>query len=61
MGKIHLVCLRERNKLKVKIHKYIDNGGKEYFDLYDTTYNCRFPKFMREEIIFMKWKKIVSN
>ncbi len=52
MGKIHLVCVKEKNKLRIKFHKFIDDDGKEYFNLYDTTYNCQFPKYMRVEGYF---------
>ena len=52
MGKIHLVCVKEKNKLKIKIHKFIDDDNKEYFNLYDNTYNCQFPKNIRVEGYF---------
>ncbi len=52
MGKIHLVCVKEKNKLRIKFHKFIDDDNKEYFNLYDNTYNCQFPKNIRVEGYF---------
>ncbi len=49
MGKIHLVCVKEKNKLNVKFHKFIDEDGEEYLDTYNKTYSWKFPKSLKKE------------
>lgn len=47
MGKIILKCVEEKRKLRIKFHCYINDEGKEYRNVYNNLYNCRFPKNIR--------------
>jgi len=49
MGKIILKCVTEKRKLRIKFHCYINDEGKEYRNVYNNKYNCRFPKDIRRE------------
>ena len=47
MGKIILKCVTEKKKLRIKFFCYINDDGKEYRNVYNNEYNCRFPKDIR--------------
>ena len=50
MSKIILHCITEGKKLRIKFHSYIDGETKEiYYNSYNNTYNCQFPKDIRVE------------
>jgi len=51
---IILKCVKEKNKLRVKFHLYVDVNGKKYEDVYNNTLNCRFPRDKRVEGKFYK-------
>lgn len=46
---VTLLCVNEKNKLRIKIISYIDDNGKIYNDVYNNNLNCRFPRHLREE------------
>jgi len=52
MGKITLECVKVSNKLRIRFIKFTDDNGKDIANAYDTTYNCRFPKNIREDGLF---------
>ena len=49
MGKVILVCVKDGSKLRIKFQKYIRDDNKEFDGVYNNTFNCRFPKNIREE------------
>ena len=49
MTHIILECVKEKGKLRVRFHSYVDVNGKKYKDVYNNNLNCRFPKDIREE------------
>ena len=49
MAHIILECVKEKGKLRVRFHSYVDVNGKKYKDVYNNNLNCRFPKDIREE------------
>lgn len=51
-SKIILKCVKEHNKLRIKFYSFIDDNGKEYFNLYNNDYNCKFPKNLRKEGLY---------
>ena len=44
---VELHCVQENKKVRVKIAAYINNDGKRYNNVYDNTFNCRFPRNLR--------------
>ena len=48
-SKIILKCVREHSKLRIKFYCFIDDNGKEYYNLYNNDYNCKFPKDIRKD------------
>ena len=47
---VKLICVKEyTGKLRIKFHSFINEENKEYFNVYDNTLNCRFPRKIREE------------
>ena len=44
---VELHCVTENRKVRVKIAAYINNEGKRYSNVYDNTFNCRFPRNLR--------------
>lgn len=57
-NKIVLKCVKEKSKLRIRFHCYYNEEGIQYFNSYNETYNCRFPKSIREE---GKFYEIDSN
>ena len=49
MSKCVLACVKEGSKLRIKFHKFVNDEGTEYFNVYNNTFNCRFPKHLRTE------------
>ncbi len=47
---IILHCVKEKSKLRIKFHSYFDNekDKKVYLNVYDNSYNCKFPKDIRK-------------
>ena len=46
---VTLICVKEKGKLRIKIHSYTDYDKKTYAGVYNNTLNCRFPRNIREE------------
>lgn len=47
---ILLKCVKEHGKLRIKFHAFVDDKtGVEYQNAYNNTYNCKFPKDIRQE------------
>tara|TARA_Y100000389_G_C17096185_1_gene333695 strand:- start:16 stop:456 length:441 start_codon:yes stop_codon:yes gene_type:complete len=44
MVHIILKCILEKGKLRIKFHSYVNDEGKRFLDVYNNSYNCRFPK-----------------
>jgi hypothetical protein len=44
---VRLTCVPEGKKLRVRIVTYVDEDGKEYDNVYNPEYNCRFPRDLR--------------
>ncbi len=44
---VELHCVTEDRKIRVKIAAYINSEGKRYVNVYDNTFNCRFPRNLR--------------
>lgn len=55
---IILKCVKEKRKLRIKFHLYVDQNGKKYEDVYNNNLNCRFPKDIRKD---GSYYKISSN
>lgn len=49
MEKIILICVKEKNKLRIKFESYTNPEGKVYYNVYNNMYNCRFPRALRAE------------
>jgi hypothetical protein len=50
MSKITLECVKEgRTKLRVRFHSYTDEEGRVFTNVYDNSFNCQFPRSIREE------------
>ena len=52
MSKVILICIKDKNKLRIKFHNFIDSDDKIYTNMYNNNYNCRFPKNIRQEGYF---------
>ena len=48
-SKITLICIKEKNKLRIRFLNFIDTEGKIFTNVYNNEYNCRFPRNLREE------------
>jgi hypothetical protein len=50
---IILECVAEKKKLRIKFHSFVDDENKDdikiFTNVYDNSYNCQFPKDIREE------------
>lgn len=46
---ITLHCLRERGKLRIRFHSFTNCDGKIYTNVYNNSYNCQFPRDIRQE------------
>ena len=46
---IRLMCIRRGGKLRIRFHSYTDHDGKTWTGVYNNTYNCKFPRNIREE------------
>lgn len=46
---IILKCISENSKLRIKFHCYIDSENKTYTNVYDNSYNCQFPRNIRQD------------
>lgn len=46
---VHLQCIQEASKLRVKITCYINHEGKKFYGIYNNNLNCRFPRDLRVE------------
>ena len=51
---IILQCISQEGKLRIRFHSYIDKDGKCYNNAYYNSYNCRFPKNIRQDGRFYK-------
>lgn len=50
MSKITLECVKEgRTKLRIRFHSFTDEEGRVFTNVYDNTFNCQFPRAIREE------------
>lgn len=50
MSKITLQCVKEgRTKLRVRFHSFTDEEGRVFTNVYDNSFNCQFPRSIREE------------
>jgi hypothetical protein len=49
MSKITLQCVKEKSKLRIKFHSFTDDEGQVYLNVYDNSFNCKFPRDIREE------------
>ncbi len=47
-AKITLKCVKEGRKLRIKFHSFTDETGRVFTNVYNNSYNCRFPKDIRE-------------
>jgi hypothetical protein len=47
--KITLQCVRERGKLRIRFHSFTNSAGKSYTNVYNNSYNCQFPRGIRQE------------
>ena len=52
MAKVLLKCVSERGKLRIKFHSFITEDDKEFLNVYNNSYNCRFPKNIRRDGLF---------
>jgi hypothetical protein len=52
MAKITLRCVDEGGKLRIRFHSFMNNEGKIFSNVYNNTYNCRFPKNIRQRGMF---------
>ncbi len=50
--KITLHCVRQGAKLRIRFHSYTNAEGKCYTNVYNNSYNCQFPKNIRNEGCF---------
>lgn len=46
---IILQCVSYERKLRIRFHSYVCENGKCYNNAYCNSYNCRFPKNIRQE------------
>ena len=44
-----LKCIKEKNKLRIRFYSFKDFEGNTYTNVYNNSYNCRFPKNIRKE------------
>jgi hypothetical protein len=51
-SKIILKCVKENKKLRIKFYSFVDDNGKEYYNLYNNEYNCKFPRDIRKEGLY---------
>lgn len=49
MSRVILKCIRVGGRLRVRFDYFINEEGIVYENVYDNTYNCRFPRNIREE------------
>lgn len=47
-SRIILKCVKEKNKLRIKFHCFIDIDGNHHFNVYNNEYNCMFPREIRQ-------------
>lgn len=52
-------CVKEKSRLRVRIQSYQDENGKIIENVYNNTYNCQFPKKLRD--IGCKYRIPVEN
>jgi len=52
MDKITLQCIKEKNKLRIRFYSFTNKDGKEFTNVYNNNYNCRFPRNIRQEGLF---------
>lgn len=54
---IILQCILDKKKLRIRFHSYINDEDQKIFtNVYDNSYNCQFPKDIREEGRFYEIK-----
>lgn len=46
--KITLQCVAQGSKLRIRFHSYTNEEGKTFTNVYDNSYNCQFPRAIRE-------------
>lgn len=49
MSKITLQCVKEGKKLRIKFFSFTDDAGKVFSNVYNNSYNCKFPRDIRVE------------
>jgi len=47
MSIVTLVCVQDGKKLRVKFHSFTDEKGVVFSNVYDSRYNCKFPRNIR--------------
>jgi hypothetical protein len=47
--RVILQCIKDKSKLRIRFHSFIDKDNKEYYNMYNTSYNCQFPREIRKE------------
>ena len=46
--KVTLQCVPQGSKLRIRFHSYTNEEGKTFTNVYDNSYNCQFPRAIRE-------------
>ena len=47
-----LKCVKDKNKLRIRFYSFKDSEGRTYTNVYNNSYNCRFPKDIRKDGYF---------
>jgi hypothetical protein len=47
-SRIILKCVKDKNKLRIRFHCFIDDSGNQHYNVYNNEYNCMFPRDIRE-------------
>jgi hypothetical protein len=51
---IILKCVKEGGKLRIKFHCFINGQNQRYTNVYNNSYNCKFPKDVRRDGAYYK-------
>lgn len=51
---IILKCVKESGKLRIKFHCFINGQNQQYTNVYNNSYNCKFPKDIRRAGAYYK-------
>ena len=52
MSKITLQCVKDRGKLRIRFFSFTNEEGTVFTNVYNNTYNCKFPRKIRKEGLF---------